>query len=348
MHYLDRDGIPYAIFPYQTWLHQGVWHLTIRRGIRNIRTVPSLARQLDRWGIDIVCTNSAAAPPVGALAAKLRGIPHIWFLHEFVKREYDVAYPLGIRLSCKVMAWLSRYVLVCSQALEDYYAPYIARQQLRVVYQAVHLSGCPSEQERHLLQIGRPAPKLLLVGTLCEGKRQIDAIRALGHLARQGIGAELLLVGSAFPSYLEQLKAAVLENGVDGAVHFYGYVEGAAALMKEADVVLSCSLWESFSRVTVEAMRAGKPIVAARHAGTAELVRDGFSGLLFTPGDHTELAAKIRQLIENPELAQRLGENGRQWAETQFSVEKYAERVLQILLDVRGTRHSDAVEVGCS
>jgi glycosyltransferase involved in cell wall biosynthesis len=335
---LERDGTPFAILPYQWWVHEGVWRETLHRGFSNLRVIAPVARQLDQWQIDIVWTNSAVAPPVGAWAAKTRRLPHIWFLHEFVKKEHGIVFPLGIRLSCKIIAGLSRYVVVCSKALEDYYAQYIPRQQLRVVYQAIQRSCNPSPQEEQILRTGSQAPKLLLVGWMYEGKRQIDAIRALGHLAGQGMEAELFLMGSALPSYLQQLEDAAAENKVERRVHFCGYVEGAAGLMKEADVVLSCSMWEAFPRVVVEAMRAGKPLVAARHAGTAELVCDGFNGLLYAPGDPIELAAKIRQLAENPELAVRLGENGRQWAETQFSVEKYAERVLQILSEVSGTR----------
>jgi glycosyltransferase involved in cell wall biosynthesis len=76
--------------------------------------------------------------------------------------------------------------------------------------------------------------------------------------------------------------------------------------------------------------------VAARHTGTAELVRDGFNGLLYTPCDPVDLAAKIRQLIEDPALAQRLGENGRQWAETYLSEQKFAEQVLHIMSEASG------------
>jgi glycosyltransferase involved in cell wall biosynthesis len=342
---LEQDGVPFAVIPYQSWVHEGEWWLTLRKGFRNIRMIAPVARQLEQWDIDIVWTNSAAAPPVGALAAKARGLPHIWFLHEFVRKEFGITYPLGIRLSCKVIAWVSSCVLVCSKVLADYYAQYIRQHQLQVVYQAAQFSCSLFKQEKHLIPTSSQAPKLLLVGTIHEGKRQIDAIRAIGQLATQGIQAALFIVGWDIPLYLEQIKEVASDIGVEGAVHFCGFVDDASALMKEADIVLSCSMWEAFPRVTVEAMRAGRPIVGARHAGTAELIRDGFNGLLFTPGDHRELASKIRLLIENPKLAEQLGTNGRQWAERQFSVEKYAERVLQILADVAGSCHPDAAEL---
>lgn len=81
-------------------------------------------------------------------------------------------------------------------------------------------------------------------------------------------------------------------------------------------------------------MKVGKPVIGARSGGTMELIRDGFNGFLYTPGNYKELAEKIQYLYENDDHAQRMGENGYQWASKQFTRDRYGEEVLAILREV--------------
>lgn len=327
---IERRGVPYAVIHYRSWAVPSKWWKWPLSNSWTLRTVIPAARQFQRWHIDVVYTNTAVIW-AGALAAKLAGLPHIWHLHEFVKEEHRLKFHLGMKLSSKLIARLSTIVVVCSKALGDYYADFIPRHQLRTVYQAVQ-SCCPTEESNQPTLIQKKgAPKLLLVGTFQEGKRQIEAIKALAVLSAQGSAAELFLVGSSSPAYLDELRRAASQDGLQEVVHFLGYVENAAPLMKQADIVLSCSVWEAFPRVVVEAMKAGKPVIAARHGATPELVEYGFNGLLYQPGDHVGLAEKIKYLLENPETAKAMGANGKRRAEEQYTIEKYAAGVLQVL-----------------
>jgi glycosyltransferase involved in cell wall biosynthesis len=114
-------------------------------------------------------------------------------------------------------------------------------------------------------------------------------------------------------------------------VKFTGCVPDASPFVEESDIALMCSQSEAFGRSTVEAMKLGKPVVGARGGATPELIRENFNGLLYTPGDYLDLAQKVKFLIDNPEAARQMGENGRRWSQEQFTVEKYAGKVLQVL-----------------
>jgi len=74
--------------------------------------------------------------------------------------------------------------------------------------------------------------------------------------------------------------------------------------------------------VAMEAAAAGLPVVASAHGGVAEVVRDGETGLLVPPGDASALAAAVRVLADDPELAARMGEAGRRRVEEHFGVER--------------------------
>jgi glycosyltransferase involved in cell wall biosynthesis len=79
-------------------------------------------------------------------------------------------------------------------------------------------------------------------------------------------------------------------------------------------------------------MFAEKPIIGVRGGATIELVTDGFNGLLYASGDYEDLARKILYIYQNPNLAQRMGENGREWAVRYFSRQRYGKELKKMLL----------------
>jgi glycosyltransferase involved in cell wall biosynthesis len=197
--------------------------------------------------------------------------------------------------------------------------------------------GVESRNRRLIECESKPAfrlPRLVLVGTCNPGKGQLVAIRALKHLIDQQVKAELVLVGpTTNAAYLDELKRNVIEFGLDEYISFVGYKDDPTSIVAEADLVLMCSRSEAFGLVTVEGMKEGKAVVGARAGATSELIRDGFNGLLYTLDDPEDLAAKVRYLLENPDLAKQMGENGRRWADETFSVNGYTREVLGVLND---------------
>jgi glycosyltransferase involved in cell wall biosynthesis len=173
--------------------------------------------------------------------------------------------------------------------------------------------------------------RLVTIGGLVVGKRQEDAVLALSYLVQGGIDAELLLVGESYPSYRETLEQIVKSNDLTERVHFIGYVPDASWVLQSADVLLICSRSEAFGRVTIEAMLAGKPVVGAACGATLELVQEGFNGLLYRGGDAMDLATRLKFLAENPPIMRRLGENGRAWASSHFTKDRYASDIKLVL-----------------
>jgi glycosyltransferase involved in cell wall biosynthesis len=91
------------------------------------------------------------------------------------------------------------------------------------------------------------------------------------------------------------------------------------ALRRQALVTVVCSRYETFGLVVTEAMAQGCPLVASSVGGIPEIVTDGVNGLLCQPGDPTDLAAKLGQLLQDPARAERLGCRARRDCETRFS-----------------------------
>jgi len=103
--------------------------------------------------------------------------------------------------------------------------------------------------------------------------------------------------------------------------------------MSELDVLVHTSDFESFGRVAVEAMAAGRPVVGMAGGGVREIVIDEVTGLLSPPGHAELLAANIRRLAEDRELRTRLGVNGRARAQSEYTVKQCAANIMRVYED---------------
>jgi len=330
---LMKRNIPFSVLPYRWWMdreNSPFWKRIARLILNLIMTIP-VAMRAKKWGADIIYTNTITVC-VGALAAKLLKRPHVWHIREFGYEDHCLVFDLGSKFSLWLVDRLSTVCIVNSKALAEKYKQYIVPSKLKVVYNAVSVvskSSFNSFQAK-----GGKGIRVVTVGSLHKGKRQEEAIQALAELRDIGVRAELVIVGDGDPRYRDYLCDLVMENQLEEYVEFVGWVENPSCFMQSADVVLMCSRYEAFGRVTVEAMKAGKPVIGARSGGTTELIKDGFNGLLYTPGNYRELAEKIRYFYEYPDEAKRMGENGKRWALEQFTEERYGEEILTILQQI--------------
>ena len=107
--------------------------------------------------------------------------------------------------------------------------------------------------------------------------------------------------------------------------------------MKKARLLVSPSAsYETFGLVVVEAFACGVPVVASRLGAMAEIVEDGRTGLLFTPGDPDDLAEKVRWAIDHPDAMERMGKNARGLYEEKYTAEMNYHMLLNIYARVRG------------
>src|SRR4051794_26733805 len=158
-------------------------------------------------------------------------------------------------------------------------------------------------------QLEWPAPVILAVGRLVEQKNHALAIRALADVP----GATLVIAGEG--PLRDELEREAREAGVADRVVLAGLRPDVRALMGGADAIVMPSHWEGLPLTALEARASGTPIVATAVRGLRELLADGREALLVPPGDAPALAAALRRLLDDRELATRLGDEGRRLAE---------------------------------
>jgi glycosyltransferase involved in cell wall biosynthesis len=178
------------------------------------------------------------------------------------------------------------------------------------------------EGQRIRRELGIEADTFLVgnVGRLAPQKGQRHLIAAMPLLLERVPEAHAMIAGAGdLEDYLRDLA---IELGVAERVHVLGPRRDVPELMHAMDVFAMPSIWEGFGLVLLEAMAAGRPIVASRVATIPEVVADGETGLLVPPGDPVALADALAALAHQRDVAQRMGEAGRERLRRNFSLEK--------------------------
>lgn len=185
-----------------------------------------------------------------------------------------------------------------------------------------------------------------LVGLLIPWKGQELFLEAARLLARELPDAVFAIVGGTpdeFRYFEAELRQLVEASELKGRVVFTGHVSGMAAVYNGLDVVLSASTSpEPLGTMIIEAMTMARPIIAPDHGGAVEMIDDERTGLLFKPCDAADLAAKIRYLHDDAELAMRLGQAARAQALKVFAIREHVRQVQIVYAQMLGLAHDPA------
>lgn len=167
-------------------------------------------------------------------------------------------------------------------------------------------------------------PVVLTVARLDEQKGHHYLLEA----AVQVPEAQFVLAGDG--PLRASLEAQARALGVERQVRFLGYRKDISDLLAKCDVFVLPSLYEGLPLSILEAMWAGKPVIATQIGGSDEAVIAGETGILIPPADPDALATAIRTILADPSLAQRLASAGRARVEQEFSAKKMVQQVTHI------------------
>lgn len=294
---------------------------------------PSLSyrRYLLRNGVDLVHLNNSV----------LRN--NVWMIAAFLARVPCVTHERGINrqysLSAKLLSRSLAAIICISDAVkESLLAGGIEHPGMKTIHNGLDPSkmviGADRETVRARHGIGPSDPLIGIVGNLKHWKGQQVVVKAMARLAREIPDLRCLLVGEVGigdEPFERRLREMVTSLGLEQRVIFTGYQRNVADYVNAMDVLVHASvLPEPFGRVLLEGMALRKPVVAARAGGVPEILVDGTSGVLHTPGDHEELARKIAELFRNPDRAAEIGEAGYARLCSDFGIGKHVDQVQQL------------------
>ncbi|MCZ2858502.1 glycosyltransferase family 4 protein [Blastococcus sp. VKM Ac-2987] len=282
-----------------------------------------------RTGASVLVAESTKALLMAAVASRRARVPLVWHVHDRVSREY---FGRWLAIALRVLGWVSGAGLIAnSRSTLDQLITW--RRPTLVAHPGVdRIEPGPRDPQR-------PPDRTVVavVGRLTPWKGQDVFLRAVARLRVRP--ARVLLVGGTLfgeEAYRSGLQELADELGLP--VTFTGHVEDPQEYMRQADVLVHCSvLAEPFGQVVVEGMAAGCAVIASGPGGPAEIVEPEVSGLLVDGGDHRQLTAALDRLLQDRSLRERLAHGGTARAE-RFAIADAARDVAAFLEQVVGAR----------
>jgi glycosyltransferase involved in cell wall biosynthesis len=261
----------------------------------------------------------------GLLAATLARVPAIVATeHLFV----DIPWRRSIYLQRLICAGVDRYLAVSDEVARRLRQTLkIPARKIRVVHNGIPLVAfdrLTSRARRASLTGDAERPIVLTTARLAEQKGQGYLLEAAALVPE----ATFVLAGDG-PDRAG-LEARARDLGLTDRVLFLGHRHDVPDLLASCDLFVLPSLFEGHPLSILEAMAAGRPVIATAIGGTDEAVIHRQTGILIPPADSVALASAITAVLTDPVLARRLGEAGRARVRRKFAAEIMVRRVTDI------------------
>jgi len=306
----------------------------IRRAIRQILLASG------QGGLAIVHTHSSKAGILGRWAARLEGVPliihtyHGFGFHDWQTPMVRLVFQGIEQLTSRITHGL---VMVSQANLVKAERCGIRPQILsRVIHGGIEIEKFraarqDARQKREELGLGEGDKIVSMVSCLKPQKAPVDFVSVAGKVASQIPQAKFLLVGDG--ELRPQVNMAVAQADLQGRFQHLGWRRDVASILGITDVLVLTSLWEGFPLTLLQAMAAGVPAVVTRVDGSPEAILDGVNGFVLEPRDVEGMAARVVQLLRDPELRRKMGEEGRKRVQ-EFDIDEMVRKQEKFYLEL--------------
>lgn len=302
----------------------GVWDVPFARSVyapNSVKAMNAIKLLYEREQYDFVHTHTPIASFMTRYALRNSDVPVIYTAHGFhFYRGAPLKNQIVYRMAEKIaVPWTAAILVMNAEDLE------LARElgyeegaNLHYVHgvglDLRYYSAVSREQARKSLAIPEDGYVAVCIGEFTTRKNHIQLLKAWKHAHTKIPGSRLLLVGRGeLEDYLQRTV-----EGMDMAqsVRFLGYREDVPDILAAADVVVLTSRHEGLPRCIMEAMAAGKPVIATDVRGNRDLVTDGHSGYLVALDNWRTLSDRIVQLAGDGDARVTMGDAGRREIES--------------------------------
>ena len=304
---------------------------------RQIQAQRMVAEFIQSHDIDVVYSNTLAVW-TGAQAARATGRPHIWHVHEIVE------HPKALRWYLQRMAaqYSERVVCVSQAAFDGLLVSERARRKGVVLQNGLDPRpfAVTTGRDRVRDELGCAADDIVIgfVGRISDFKAPDLLAQAAERVIRARPQARFFLAGDSVVGQHDMWDrvSAMIASGPHGErIHMLGYRKDVADLDAAMDILAVTSRGlETCSLVSVQAMFAGKPVIATDVGAMRETVDDGVTGYIVPAGDTQALAQALIRLVDDVSLRKSMGKKGYQRAMSMFTLDHQIEGFHAILNEV--------------
>jgi len=339
----EKLAVETLLVPSKWWLTEKnrVWKQPFS-WLWSLKCIVRIANLIKRKDIDIVFSNSAVNF-CGALAARWKGVPHIWSIHETLgAKNAPLRFLFGRRALVSLISTLSTKIIVNSDATGQ---PFGEKSKVRTVFNGFKWSL----QGRGLRGIYRQKFGYVakdyvigIVGKIYPEKGQKNVVESIGLVKKNHPDVKLLVVGDVGDKgYFTKIQRFILTHKLEERVFFTDYHPEIFDVLAVLDLLVIASCVESFGRVAVEAMSVKTPVLAVRKSATAEVITPGENGFLVDSSDPEVLAEAILSIRDKPEQVREVAEKGYQLVREKYTVENQINMTEEILKECLASKTED-------
>lgn len=290
-----------------------------------------IMRLIKKKGIHIVHTHSSIDSWVASIGSKMAGVPilvrtrHLsvpiaTHIFNFVYKMPDAIITTGESIRRRMIEINKldghRVLSIPTGVQLDRFNPRVTASCLR--------------EELH---IGSDTPVITMVAVLRSWKRHEVFLEAAKWVLYKFPQAKFLIVGDG-PGW-ERIHGKIVEFNLGENVIMTGHREDIPEILSVTDVaVLTSERYEGVPQAVLQYLAMERPVVATSSGSTDEAIRDGETGILVPPNNARNVAEGILRLLNDKELGQRLGKNGRKLVEERFSSQAMMDVTLNLYYDL--------------
>ena len=296
-------------------------------------TVARLVSVLKKEKPAILHVHGFRAGLVGRLAASVSGTPAVFItVHGSLGGGSCFGKQYLASLVEKMLSKVTDRVIAVSEAIRQELLAKAGLDSEKVVTIFNGINFCSSVSEKRCQQLrkllGLPASARLVgtVARLVPQKGLSCFLRAASALASASNHQVSFLVVGDGP-LRRKLEKEAYSLGLAGRIVFTGELLNARDILPVLDIFVLPSFTEGFPLVLLEALAAGRPVVATSVGGIPEIVTDGRTGFLVKPGDPGELSRTNAILLDDPQKALTIASNGQDYVKSNFSAERMVKSV---------------------
>ena len=287
--------------------------------------------------IDIIYTNTAPVI-IGGILSKFTDIKNVWHLHEILEPSSFMHRFFGWMINAT-----AQKVIVVSDAVYNNWAGRIDSSKMVKVYNGFETSDIKVgvnvaananniKPLREQLNLNDNTLLVGMVGRVNLIKGQFYFIQIAAAAKAAGLNCHFVMMGDAYKGYeylYPQLESQIAELGLQNSITNLYYQPNAAALIQQLDIFVLPSIKpDSFPVVILEAMAAGKPIIATNMGGAQEQIEDCVTGFLVPINNATVAAQKLGVLVNNPDMRTQMGQAGAKKLQEQFSLATFNKNIV--------------------
>lgn len=270
--------------------------------------------------------------------SKIKKIPLVLTLHGFPRGFDKLTHRAYFNLIGKeTLKRAKKIISVSRMVAHEFRVIGVPKEKIAIVPNGVDLEEYKQlptgDLFRKRLDIKENEKVVLTVGRLEKIKGFQYLIKALPSIIKEVGSTKLVLAGPDF-NYGATLKKLTEETNVQDHVIFYGPINGKEKFeaFSAANIVAVPSLYEGFGMLLLEAMAAGKPLVATNTGAAPEIIQNGKNGILAASGNVEDLAGKIIKLLSDDQLMYLISQESRKTVEA-FNWEKISEQIHKLYID---------------